>query len=143
MKDEQKSFSMIFYSEDAGVKPLLSSSSIAGVLFGAIHCLAWNFHFASHIELIIWRFASFGVVGACVMSFTGAHTWTRIAGLQSHVGSVLGGFIEVLSMLIFTLTPLVYALARMTLLVLAVTSLRALPPSAYDVVQFTQLVPHI
>lgn len=77
------------------------------------------------------------------MSFTGAYTWTRIAGLQSHVGSVLGGFIEVLSMLIFTLTPLVYALARMTLLVLAVTSLRALPPSAYDVVQFTQLVPHI
>lgn len=143
MKGEQELFSMMFYSEDAGITPLLSSSSIAGVLFGTVHCLAWNFHFASHMEMIIWRYASLGVVGACVMCFTGAHSWARIVTLQSHVGSVIGGFIDVMSMLIFALTPLVYAVARMTLLVLAVTSLRLLPPSAYNIVQFTQLVPHI
>lgn len=40
---EDETFSTIFYSEDAGVHPLLSTASIAGALFGAVHCLAWSF----------------------------------------------------------------------------------------------------
>lgn len=47
---EDETFSMIFYSEDARVKPLLSTSSIAGAVFGAVHCLAWHFSFPSRAE---------------------------------------------------------------------------------------------
>lgn len=53
-------FSMMFYSEDAGVRRLLGTSSIAGALFGAAHCLAWNLDFPSRAEQIIWKIAALG-----------------------------------------------------------------------------------
>lgn len=69
IKGVNKTYSMIFYSENAGVKPLLAASSIAGALFGAVHCLAWNFSSPSHTEQILWRAASLGVVGSCAAVF--------------------------------------------------------------------------
>lgn len=41
------------------------------------------------------------------------------------------------------LIPFVYPVSRITLLVLAVISLRSLPPSAFDTVDWVEFVPHI
>lgn len=45
-----KLLSMIFYSEDAELKPIICTFSLVGALFGAVHCLAWNFSFPTSNE---------------------------------------------------------------------------------------------
>lgn len=137
-----KTFSMIFYSEDASVKPLLNSSSIAGALFGSIHCLAWHFTFPSIVEKIMWRSASLAVVGSCVATL---HTVLCIHFLDDSKDfwGVVRGVLAVLCMVLCALACFIYLFARITLLVLAVISLRSLPPSAFDTVQWVELVPHI
>lgn len=127
---EIKTFSTVFYSENAGGRPLLSTSSIAGMLFGAVHCLAWNFSFPSHVERVMWRAASLGVVGSCAVIFCSALFFKFIRLNDSLL--VPGG-----------LASFVYPVARITLLVLAVTSLRSLPSSAFDAIDWVELVPHI
>lgn len=145
---EDESFSTILYSEDAGIHPLLSTASIAGALFGAVHCLAWSFTFPSFVEKILWRTASLGVVGACVLSCVVILTWDRLERQATSetktVASVLVLFtVTVPAALTMILIPFVYPVSRITLLVLAVISLRSLPPSAFDIVDWVEFVPHI
>lgn len=138
----QETFAMIFYSEDAVVKSLLGTSSFAGALFGAVHCLAWNFSFPTHVEQIVWRAASLGVTASCAAALLTALCWDfddnterlreRLVAILARVGVVLSGF-----------ASFIYPVTRFTLLVLAITSLRSLPPSALDTIDWIELVPHI
>lgn len=135
-------FSMIFYSENADIKSVLGTSSLAGVLFGAVHCLAWNFSFPSHVEQIMWRAASLGVTASCAAALLTALCWNfhneterlreMLVALLARVGVILSG-----------LASFIYPVARIILLVLAITSLRSLPSSAFDTVNWIELVPHI
>lgn len=135
----ETAFKTILYSEDAGVKPLLTTSSVAGSLFGVVHCLAWNFSFPSHAEQIMWRTASLGVVGSCVV--------TLITVLCPAVGSPslyhINRVLFYLSAAPCAMASFVYPVVRIILLVLAVTSLRSLPHSAFDTVDWVEFVPHI
>lgn len=137
-------FSMMFYSETAGITPLLSTSAIAGAVFGAIHCLAWHFSFPSHAEQVIWRSASLGVVVSCFVTFQTAFFWDA-----ANSGGI-GGFWEfveqtlvLLGVPLCFLASIAYPVARIALLILSITSLRSLPPSAFDTIDWVELVPHI
>lgn len=140
---------MIFYSEDADVRTLLGSSSIAGALFGAVHFLAWSSTFPSSLEQTLWRAASLGVVLSCGLSLAGTLVLCLAEFIESRVdtiGIALGCVLIVLGTLfpIFSIpVPIVYPLARITLLVLAVASLRSLPHSAFDSVPWVEFIPHI
>lgn len=142
-KSKQETYFMIFFSEDADFKPMLGTCSIAGVLFGAVHCLAWNFSFPSHGEQILWRTASLGIVGSCAAFF--------YTSFLFHIGDAkpgdLKGFIILIFIVLgsvpFVLAVFVYPVSRITLFVLAVTTLRSLPSSAFDTVDWVELVPHI
>lgn len=136
---KEVSFAMIFYSEDAGVKPLLGTSSIAGALFGAIHCLAWNFSFPSRVEQVMWITVSLGVVGSCAVTLLYVLCFGPWIGHLFQVNRVL----FYLSITPFAMASIVYPVARITLLVLAITSLRSLPPSALDTIDWVEFAPHI
>lgn len=139
---EDEIFSMMFYSEDASEKPLLSTAAVAGALFGAVHCLAWHFSFPSHAERILWRAASLIVVGSCAATFYTVFTarpLVRVTGFRQVVTNV---FVW-LGILLSGLAIFVYPIARIILLVIAVTSLRSLPPSAFQTVDWIEFVPHI
>lgn len=141
-----ETFEMMFYSEYAQATALLGTSSIAGALFRAVHCFAWHFSFPSHAETIMWRSASLGVAGSCVLSFVGVFTWdTYYKGGGPFFGlEIVLYFVVSLAYFFFLfLLPFVYPIARVTLLVLALTSLRSLPSSAFDTVDWVELVPHI
>lgn len=137
-------FSMMFYSETAGITPLLSTSAIAGAVFGAIHCLAWHFSFPSHAEQIMWRSASLGVVVSCFVTFQTAFFWDA-----ADSGGIGGFWVFVEQTLVLLGVPLcflasiAYPVARIALLILSITSLRSLPPSAFDIIDWVELVPHI
>lgn len=132
-KEKENTFGMIFYSEDTGAKPLLVTSSITGALFGAIHCLAWHFRFSSPVEQIMWRIASLGVVGSYAVTFLTILCFDLIGGLDGPQYRLLPG----------VLASFVYPIARITLLVLAIISLRSLPRSAFDTVDWVKFAPHI
>lgn len=139
-KEQTRVFSMIFYSEHVSGTSLFGTSSIAGALFGAVHCLAWHFSFPSHAEQIIWRIASLGIVGSCAVTFQTILCWY----LREQLGAFwLLVLLTSSGTLICILACFVYPVARITLLVLAVTSLRSLPPSAFDTVDWVEFFPHI
>ncbi|KAK7020727.1 hypothetical protein VNI00_017627 [Paramarasmius palmivorus] len=113
-------------------------------LFGAIHCIPWNFQFPTHTEQLLWRISAGGLVVLPI----GAIDITVIIGgtiglikccgkdFEEYMGP-LGGII------VFLLLPIAYFVARVILMVLALMELRNLPQSAYQTVQWTTFIPHI
>ena len=108
-----------------------------GVCFGAIHCIAWHFSFPTHTELLMWQISSVAITAVPVY-----------VPLVLFFGDGLGniGF-ENLALTILIFGPLsggiLYIIARAVTLVLAFTSLRDLPPGAYETVHWTTFIPHV
>ena len=130
--------SMMFYSERVKENPLFGTSAAAGALFGAIHCLAWHFVFPSHVEEIMWRVASLTVVGTCL----GMVLALYLLHFSDGPGISRKCF-KKFSILLSICFLFFYPISRMCLLVLALTSLRSLPLSAFDTIRWIELVPHI
>lgn len=140
----------VFYSEDANFRPLLSFSAVAGSIFGGIHCLAWQYSFPSPGEQFVWRAASLGVTGACAFALIALLVTDpfRLGGrlLNDRIPLSLQVLLRILFFingLILIPIPFVYPFARIALLVIAFTSLRSLPPSAYQTIGWIQLIPHV
>ncbi|KIJ94277.1 hypothetical protein K443DRAFT_110726 [Laccaria amethystina LaAM-08-1] len=106
------------------------TSVVVATLFGSIHCAGWNFSFPSHAELIIWRVSSLIIVIVPCTFF--------LPPLVIRIKRP----VEVDTML-YGLGIVIYVLARLILLVEALTSLRHLPPGAYTVVEWTALLLHM
>lgn len=130
------------------------------ILFGGIHCAAWNFAFPSDAERLAWRIAS------CIMLGSIPITWflTRIVLiiLEGHVSDTVRygteEKVEVQILLFWNhdkriairglewiqiTGAIVYACARLYLLFESFFSLRALPVSAYDTVKWSNFFPHV
>ncbi|KAK7020712.1 hypothetical protein VNI00_017612 [Paramarasmius palmivorus] len=113
-------------------------------LFGAIHCIPWNFQFPTHTEQLLWRISAGGLVvlpiGAAVITVIGGIIFAFIACCAVDIGYFLAqlGFIIDIFLL-----PIAYFVSRVILMVLALMELRNLPQSAYQTVQWTTFIPHI
>ena len=103
-----------------------------GICFGAIHCIAWHFPFPTHKELLIWRISS--------VTITVVPIYIPLMVFIIDISSDIIAPIAVLW--IFPAVPL-YILARVFTLVLAFTSLRNLPPGAFDTVHWITFIPHV
>ena len=107
-----------------------------GICFGAIHCIAWSFPFPMHTELLIWRMSSVAItaVPVYITLMFGLGRW-----LQNTEFVTIG---DIAYFLIFPV-GLLYVIARAVTLALAFTSLRDLPPGAFDTVHWTTFIPHV
>lgn len=132
--------------------------SIMGLVFGAIHCIAWSFNFPSITELIIWRVSAVVVVAwiaaslimlmaqLCFVDQTwddGGANYTEKFDLERRPWIKVAMVIKVVFFSIITAGVPVYVIARLALLIEAFTTLRDLPPEAYRVVEWSSLIPHI
>ena len=116
--------------------------ALAGVLgmcvatvFGAIHCIAWSFHFATLPERWAWRISAILVSGLpIVMPPLAGHIMKKNTGVKLY--KYFAKFI-VISMLCL------YIIARIALLVLPFMALRALLPGAYVQLDWVSFLPHI
>jgi len=130
----------MFYSGKPEDRQALTADLItlaAGVVFGAIHCVAWSFPFLSHTEALLWRLSSVAITAVPVLLVV-----TFI--LADLLGS--WGELTALSYAIFSFMPLyglLYVAARLTTLVLALINLSSLPPGAFQAVHWTTLLPHL
>ncbi|KAI0059872.1 hypothetical protein BV25DRAFT_1808425 [Artomyces pyxidatus] len=112
----------------------------AAMVFGAVHCAAWNNTFPSHAEQVIWRFSSLAIIALPgVMLAATLLLWSLTWARASTVVKVAFFFMLVLA---FVVVAPVYVAARSLLLVLSFTTLRSLPLDAYEAVQWTLLIPH-
>ena len=111
---------------------------VIGGILGAIHCLAWNAHFPTHIESKLWRASAVIVTAAPGSSLLLGIAIVYAFGKWGNKD--LGKNCAGLQALVIAIA---YALARICLLVLALLSLRALPYDAYVIAPWTIYIPHI
>ncbi|KAF1985362.1 hypothetical protein K402DRAFT_334339 [Aulographum hederae CBS 113979] len=107
-------------------------TGVVCLIVGGIHCSAWNFDFASTTEKWAWRISSVVLTAALPVSWCfssiaieDARTELPVVKIVHAVGSIL------------------YALARMYLLIEVFLSLRALPAGCYETVSWLNFVPHV
>ncbi|KAK7020719.1 hypothetical protein VNI00_017619 [Paramarasmius palmivorus] len=113
-------------------------------LFGAIHCIPWNFQFATHMEQLLWRISAGGLV---VLPIGLAVIFIILLPIEALVdwcgGNGQMSFGVLVAAFDIFLLPIAYFVARVILIVLAIMELRNLPQSAYQTVQWTTFIPHI
>jgi hypothetical protein len=102
---------------------------LVGIVFGAIHCAAWHTGFPTAEERWIWKSCSLSV--------------TTIPILWLATSLKLFNFVAVLREMGTFLFPLIYVLARISLLLIACTALRSLPPAAFTDVNWSVYIPHL
>jgi len=105
---------------------ILLIGCLSGMVFGGIHCAAWNFLFQRHAEQVLWRAASLVIL--C----------SPISFLISYMFEWNGWLVVVVILASFA-----YIAARLTLIVLILLSLQSLPPGVYDTVAWTRFIPHL
>ncbi|KAH8890305.1 hypothetical protein GQ53DRAFT_651169 [Thozetella sp. PMI_491] len=111
----------------------------SSLVFGGIHCLAWDFEFPTRLEQLLWRVASvatgalplFALGVTLLLSFWG--TQVARARLVAWVGKNLPQYPEVCAL---------YAVARVLILAILFTSLRAVPAQVYDEVEWSRFLPN-
>ena len=102
-------------------------------LFGAIHVASWNITLPSDIELWMWRMSSIycsvvGVAIALLVRLLDVDRDPRIESATRRLTYVLGA---------------VYIVVRIYMIVEVFLSLRALPRSAFESVQWSSFIPHV
>ncbi|KIK66308.1 hypothetical protein GYMLUDRAFT_257691 [Collybiopsis luxurians FD-317 M1] len=112
----------------------------ATVVFGAIHCAAWNFTFPTFLEQLLWRIFSLVTIFSPV-SFAVFHS---IRGLRpfrilEEKRPIVKAFPVVFNRTIL----LLYISARLALIIQSFLALRDLPPSALQGVVWSNYIPHI
>jgi len=131
----------MFYSGKPGDNEVWIANGItlaAGVVFGAIHCIAWSFTFLSDAEALLWRLSSVAITAVPMLLFItyvlaywldGDSWWRRL--IRTALSSSM------------PLSGLLYVAARVTTLVLAFINLSSLPPGIFQAVHWTTLLPHL
>ncbi|KAJ7079022.1 hypothetical protein C8R44DRAFT_895795 [Mycena epipterygia] len=111
---------------------------LVGTIFGVIHCVAWNPDFPSTIKMWMWRSCSLMVaaIPAALGFFTALYDATT-------AGSVLEDTLTAIVAIIGLVSIPLYIIARLFLITIPFTSLRALPPGVFVDVDWSVYIPHL
>lgn len=113
----------------------IAALSVA-MAFGAVHCAAWSYAFPSLQEKWIWR--------ACAIAITAIPLpMAAMFAAFDPFGGSFSDAVNYLQSIVLSLCGVLYIVCRIVLLALSFTTLRHLPPSAYQTVQWTTWIPHI
>ncbi|KAJ5425570.1 hypothetical protein N7465_000640 [Penicillium sp. CMV-2018d] len=107
-------------------------------VFGATHCVAWNFELPTAVERLLWRLSS--VVTAVALPFAyliSDPIWLKMFKLESQPK-----ILELAQGSLLILIVVVFILARLFITVEVVRSLAFLPPGAF-IGTWTANIPHV
>ncbi|KAG6374701.1 hypothetical protein JVT61DRAFT_4070 [Boletus reticuloceps] len=102
------------------------------MILGGLHLIAWDFHFPTETEKILWRVASLVLTGSPVFFFCAGIAVSLKDGCAKHTGIAIISLVIILGVV-----------SRLLLVALMLASLRALPCSAYQTVSWTAHIPHL
>ena len=139
-------------------------SSLLFFFFGGLHCLAWDLHFPTAIEQLMWRTSSVVVAIAIPLVWLSSlivwlidrfvekrrektfekegitkHTYQHGKSLKSASSQ----WSTDVSWVVSTACLCAYTLARLCLLIQTCVSLRSLPADCYRSVDWLAVVPHV
>ncbi|KAJ6565522.1 hypothetical protein DFH09DRAFT_1363750 [Mycena vulgaris] len=117
-----------------GIRRALNMECFVGIIFGAIHCAAWNADFPSTDEMWMWRACSLIVTAIPVIL-----ALSPILGVTTDNDDVA---VTIFAAILLAGIP-TYIIARLFLLTLPFTALRALPPGAFADVNWSVYIPHL
>lgn len=106
-------------------------------IFGAIHCIAWNWHFATQLESTLWRTSSI------IVTVTPSIFVSLIMVMAKIYGGILPPSAGPVQGFVLLIIGPCYIFGRVCLLVISLLALRSLPEDAYLVPSWTLYVPHI
>jgi hypothetical protein len=120
---------------------------IGGILFGGLHCLAWDLPFPTSAEATSWKVCSILTTGLPILSIVPFGYWQRLdpngVSFKLHALELWLGvrMIKVSTGLILSILLATYILARLFLMVEIFRSLFFLPPEAF-IDTWTGAFPH-
>ena len=123
--------------------PIILCLAIPTCAFSCLHLIGWNFDFPTRTEQLLWRWTcvSMGIVlgGGCF-----AEAASIISDDYTTTGLTnLGGYkLRWPKNLLFFIPGFLYMSSRAIVIIEVVISLRLLPAGCFEVVQWSQLVPH-
>jgi hypothetical protein len=107
--------------------------SLGSMVYGGLHAAAWNAFFPTAIERWMWRISSICIISSGLII-------PSIFTILNIFGLVNGAFADRFGLSLFLI--FVYLSCKSFLVVEAFLSIRALPLTAYQTADWTQLIPH-
>lgn len=111
--------------------------------FSLLHLIGWNFEFPTREEQMLWRWTciSMGII-LSIGCFAEAIS-IIVDGYTTSALTNLGGYkLRWPSNLLFFIPGFLYMSARLIVIIEIVISLRLLPSGCFEVVQWSQVLPH-
>ena len=109
------------------------SLGLCPTLFAAIHVASWYITLPSDVELWMWRASSIYCLIAGVIA----------AMIISYADRDINASVETFMRLVVVFILAIYLVIRMYMIVEVFSSMRALPRSAFESVQWSSFIPHI
>jgi len=130
--------------EDTPPLSMTIGGTLVTVAFGGIHSIGWSFDFPSYTEQLLWRISSISITAiplgwVVIMDVIQGRIQLGNGTVLSEYSSITRTFILRLVILLSVL----YIVARVLLLVVSFTTLRSLPSSAFQTVDWATFLPHI
>ncbi|KAE9377683.1 hypothetical protein N431DRAFT_478862 [Stipitochalara longipes BDJ] len=107
---------------------------LVSLVFCCIHILAWNYTFPSNVEKILWRICNVGAAGVPIVCLAIVY----IRSFAPAKFDALWAFVLALYILIISF----YSFARLAVVVMLFTTLRALPARSYLTLDWEKAIPH-
>ncbi|KAF9035596.1 hypothetical protein BJ165DRAFT_1615453 [Panaeolus papilionaceus] len=108
----------------------LALLGLVGPAFGAVHFIAWNFHFPTATQMWLWRSSSIAL------------TVSPILMLGSVIMADIIGNETVVCVVMFLLLTILYTISRIILIILPLIAFRDPAPGVFVNINWTSLLPH-
>jgi hypothetical protein len=129
-----------FFDLDGSFRAFLAAFTIAGLLYGGLHLVAWNSPFTSHTQCLLWRISGIAIAAsgpAVLMLMLISFVLANTMGVYTFNGSYFLSDILVMGFFMF------YFFARTYLVIECFLSFAYLSPSVVQQPTWSQYFPHI
>lgn len=115
------------------------------VVYGGIHLAAWGFEFPSPAESLLWKIACLVIMSYFFLWLSTYHLFAWITDLMSSptVPPLMESLAEWVTLGFATIFMIIFAAARIFIVLESFLSLRRVPIGVYATVPWVQNIPHI
>lgn len=113
--------------------------AVVAVIFGGVHCLAWNFPFPTSEEKLVWRICAIFVTADPVVLGVICNWGTDYVYMPTPFELLEQGVVGVM----ISLLTACYVVSRGILFVITLLALRYSPAGVYQTIPWASFIPHL